>query len=128
MARVLVADNDKEVNLLLTQLLRAEGHDVVSVGDGMQAVAALSEPMDLLVCDLDMPELDGFGVLRRLADAPAPPQVLIITGYADAGVERQLEACTLVRRVWRKPFDLGEFLAHVAELCGGSSVSREVGW
>ena len=126
MARVLVADNDTDVNLLLTELLRSEGHEVVSVTDGVQALAALETPADLLICDLDMPALDGFGVLRRLAETDSPPQVMVVTGFADAVVDQQLAETGLVGRIWRKPFDLGEFLSGVAAALApsGGAISR----
>ena len=63
-----------------------------------------------------MPELDGFGVLRRLADAAAPPRVMVVTGFADAMVDRQLAETGLVNKIWRKPFDLAEFLGGVADV------------
>lgn len=70
-ARLLVADDNKVNRLLLTRTLELQGHHVTSVDNGRQALETLRrEPFDLLLLDLEMPELDGFALLEHLARDP----------------------------------------------------------
>lgn len=96
MARILVVE-DNPINLeLMTYLLRAWGHEVQQATDGESGLAAARrEPPELIVCDIQMPGLDGYEVVRRLkADAglrnvPA----LAVTALAMVGDrERALQA------------------------------------
>jgi DNA-binding response OmpR family regulator len=65
--KILIAEDEFDIRFMLEQLLELEGFEVVGVGDGKQALDALGgEDFDLLILDLMMPVLDGFGVLRQL--------------------------------------------------------------
>jgi class 3 adenylate cyclase len=67
-ARLLVADDNKVNRLLLGRTLELQGHQVQSADNGRRALEMLrAERFDLLLLDLEMPELDGFGVLEQLA-------------------------------------------------------------
>lgn len=67
MARILVVE-DNPINLeLMTYLLRAWGHEVAQASDGQSGLdAARSDRPDLIVCDIQMPGLDGYELVRRL--------------------------------------------------------------
>ncbi|HET9627666.1 MAG TPA: response regulator, partial [Kofleriaceae bacterium] len=78
--RVLVVDDSPIVRDLLTELLSSVGLDVRSAGDGAQALAALNErTADLIVCDVEMPVMDGFELLRQLRDRPERIPVVMVT-------------------------------------------------
>ena len=67
-ARLLVVDDNKVNRLLLTRSLVLQGHRVSSAENGLIALAMLrAEPFDLMLLDMEMPELDGFGVLEQMA-------------------------------------------------------------
>ena len=67
-ARLLVADDNKVNRLLLARSLELQGHSVASATDGKAALAMLAEGgFDLLLLDMEMPEMNGFQVLERLA-------------------------------------------------------------
>jgi class 3 adenylate cyclase len=76
-ARLLVADDNKVNRLLLGRTLQLDGHRIAAAENGLQALQMLREaqaagqPFDLLLLDLEMPELDGLGVLAALAADPA---------------------------------------------------------
>jgi len=83
---VLVVDDDRINRMLLERSLRADGHRVISAADGKQALARIhEEPPDVVLLDVLMPELDGFGVLEHiksdstLQDLP----VIMISGLED---------------------------------------------
>jgi adenylate cyclase len=70
-ARLLVADDNKVNRLLLGRTLELQGHQVSTADNGRRALEMLrAERFELLLLDLEMPELDGFGLLAALADDP----------------------------------------------------------
>ena len=66
-ARVLIIE-DNQTNLeLMRYLLQAFGHQVLAASDGREGVSvAREEEPDLIICDIHLPKLDGFGVIRQL--------------------------------------------------------------
>lgn len=104
--RVLVAD-DNEVNRLLTsKLLHKLGHRCTLVNDGAQAVnAMLDERFDLVLMDLQMPEMDGYTATRHIVAAnPQQPVVGLTASTSDEVVQACKEAG--MRRVLSKPLML----------------------
>ena len=70
--KILVIEDEESVRLNLVELLEAEGYQCVVARDGEEGVrAAWNELPDLIICDVLMPQLDGFSVLARLAQDPA---------------------------------------------------------
>ena len=68
-AHLLVVDDNKVNRLLLARSLELQGHSVASAENGRVALEMLRrEPFDLLLLDMEMPEMDGFQVLEQLAD------------------------------------------------------------
>jgi len=86
-ARLLIADDNKVNRLLLGRTLELQGHRVSSAENGRRALEMLrAESFDLLLLDLEMPELDGFGVLEQLAADPALREVPAIVTSSLEGV------------------------------------------
>ncbi len=89
-ATLLVADDDPVARDLLVEVLTREGYRVRTADGGQACVqAAQGEPIDLALVDLRMPDLDGLGVLKRLAALAPPVPVVILTAFAtmDTAVE-----------------------------------------
>jgi DNA-binding NarL/FixJ family response regulator len=89
---VLVVDDHAGFRRFARRLLEAEGFEVIGeAGDGSSALrdAARLRP-DLVLLDVLLPDVDGFAVARRLADAPAPPHVVLISSHAGAEFGRRL--------------------------------------
>jgi class 3 adenylate cyclase len=80
-ARLLVADDNKVNRLLLTRSLELQGHSVASAENGRVALEMLrNEAFDLMLLDMEMPELDGFQVLEQMvADAKLRDLPVIVT-------------------------------------------------
>src|SRR5580698_4735086 len=77
---VLIAEDDDFQRRTMARMLRSMGaRQVMEAGDGKQALAALQGPacIDLVVCDLDMPEMDGMEFLRHLGQALNNASVII---------------------------------------------------
>ncbi len=85
-SRVLIADDNKVNRLLLSRSVELLGHRVMLVENGRIALEKLqSEPFDLLLLDIEMPELDGFAVLEQLkADPQLREMPVIVTSMSSA--------------------------------------------
>lgn len=106
---VLVVDDSEDVHRLLQARLRQENVTLISALDGATGLAmAEQESPSLILLDLDMPDLDGFEVLRQLKDGPSRDiPVIVLSGLhspADKVVAFDLGAVDYVT----KPFDLME--------------------
>ena len=113
---VLVADDDPLIRLLARTVLEADGLTAAEAEDGVDALKQIEErpDIDLLVLDLDMPRLDGQGVLGRLKRdvRTAGLPVIVLTASANPADEaRALErgAADYIR----KPIDPPRFQARV---------------
>jgi len=98
--RVLVVDDSPIVRDLLTELLSSVGLEVRSAGDGAAALQALADaPVDLVVCDVEMPVMDGFELLRKLRErADRVPVVMVTTrgSVSDRALAAALGADALI--------------------------------
>jgi CheY-like chemotaxis protein len=114
-SRILVIE-DNPTNLeLMTYLLNAFGHVTIVALDGETGVeAALRELPDLILCDLALPGLDGFGVARRLKREPALKGVPLIAVTASAMVgDRDKVIATGFDGYMSKPITPETFVAEV---------------
>jgi DNA-binding response OmpR family regulator len=93
---LLVADDDPDILSLVTLRLERSGYDVVSAGDGEQALAsALARTPDLALLDVMMPKLDGYEVTERLRGEEATryvPIILLTARVQEADIARGIEA------------------------------------
>ncbi len=81
--RILVVDDEPEVVRLCTRILTQAGYPVWGVTSGREAIVYLeNEPVDLLIVDIKMPEIDGLAVLRRAREIDPDLTAVVITGYA----------------------------------------------
>ncbi len=91
-AELLVIEDNREVRENLAEILELYGYVVRTAPDGMAgARAAMQQPPDLILCDIMMPELDGFGVLNLLAENERTATVpfIFITARADTKDRRR---------------------------------------
>ena len=85
-SRILVADDTDSIRALYRKLLATDGHEVIDVGDGEAALAAVQKHHpDVVLLDVTMPQLDGLEVCRRLKSDPATrlTPVVLVTGLSD---------------------------------------------
>jgi len=86
-ARILVIEDDANTLELMTYLLTAFGHVALTARNGEAGVAAIrAAPPDLVVCDIQLPRLDGYGVARTLLDDPGLSRIPLIAVTALAMV------------------------------------------
>ncbi len=114
-ARVLVVDDEQSMRDLLAIVLRREGYEVVTAEDGQSGIATLERgPIDLLICDIKMPDMNGVDVLRAAKTIDQDIVAMMITAFAstETAVEAmRLGACDYLS----KPFDVDELKMKVRE-------------
>jgi signal transduction histidine kinase/CheY-like chemotaxis protein/HPt (histidine-containing phosphotransfer) domain-containing protein len=121
--RVLVAEDGPDNQVLLRTILARAGAQVTLVGDGKHAVtealaaASAGQPYDVILMDMQMPELDGYGATAKLRQARYEGPIVALTANAMTGDrERCLAAgCT---EYLTKPVGRGDLVAMVARLAG----------
>ena len=110
--RVLVAEDDGDVQLVVRLALEREGMQVDTASDGPTALEkALAEPLDVLVLDLDLPGLDGLDVLEGIRSSSDVP-VIIVTGRRAEG-DRVLGLDLGADDYVVKPFSTRELAARI---------------
>jgi CheY-like chemotaxis protein len=115
--RVLVADDDQAIRQLVCTIVRREGLEVDCAADGIEAIEQLRQhEYAVVLVDLMMPRIDGFGVLDHLKAHPQAikPIVLVITAYADQTFKKVDP--DVVTGVIRKPFEVSE-LGNIVRFC-----------
>ncbi len=124
-ARVLVVDDERSMRELLAIVLKREGHEVVTAENGQTAVATLErEPIDLLICDIKMPDMSGVEVLRAAKAVDRDIVAIMVTAFAstETAVEAmRLGACDYLS----KPFDVDELKMKVREKLESRTLRQE---
>jgi PAS domain S-box-containing protein len=113
--RVLVVDDEPEIAALLAARLTAEGLMVVTAGSGRAALAALEAgPVDAVVSDLRMPDMDGAALALTIAERwpRLARRVLLVTGDA-IGAESNVRLREAGLAVFEKPLDLAALAAEL---------------
>ncbi|CAB3753026.1 response regulator [Paraburkholderia humisilvae] len=115
-ARVLVVDDNADLRDYMRRILSAAGHDVQVADDGVAALDAIRAAVpDLVVSDVMMPRLDGFGLLRELRADPHLRETPVLLLSARAGEEAKVGGLESGADDYlTKPFSARELLARVA--------------
>lgn len=115
MARILIIEDNPTNMELVDYLLRAFGHTTFHANDGEQGVAdALRESPDLILCDIHLPKLDGYGVVRQIRADPRLQKlpILALTALAMVGDREKLLAAGF-DGYFSKPIDPRSFVSQI---------------
>ncbi len=114
--RILVIEDERQLARHVVAALRRHGHDVTSQGNGADGLRiALETTPELIVLDLNLPDLDGLAVLGQLRAATSPARVLILTARGD--VEHRVRGLKAGADDYvSKPFAMEELVARVEAL------------
>lgn len=114
--RVLAVDDEQMILLALSAMLEALGHEVQTAAGGWEALRRLELGMvpDLVILDLNMPEMDGVETLTRIRARMPEMPVMICSGYADDRVAAALGAHAQLRLL-HKPFTVAEIRDALAD-------------
>jgi DNA-binding response OmpR family regulator len=124
--RILIVDDEPRYLRLLEANLRTEGYEVVTASDGAQAVDVFSnQPIDLVLMDVMMPKLDGFGATQRIREFSTTP-IIILTAKGDE--QDRVRGLDLGADDYLvKPFSATELLARVRAVLRRAQAPGEVG-
>jgi len=116
--RILIADDDREIRLLLRQALLSEPWRVRIAGDGREALRLLFNiPFDVAVLDVFMPHLSGLEVLEAVQQKEIQTDVVLLTGFGT--IELAVQAMKQgAQDFLAKPIDLHDFAHTIRRLIG----------
>ena len=115
MLRILLAEDDDSMRIYLVRALERVGYSVAAVGNGVAAIPLLeSEPFDLLLTDIVMPEMDGIELAQKAAEIAPDIRVMFITGFAAVALKAGRK--TPDAKVLSKPFHLKDLVAEVERM------------
>ena len=117
-ARILVVDDDPAIRLICTTWLTLEGYDVIEAANGQDALAlALTARPQVVLLDLSMPVLDGFGLAAALRadERTRELPLVVLTGETGPRVTQSVFEMGATG-FFTKPFDPGEVAAFVRTL------------
>jgi two-component system response regulator RegX3 len=121
--RVLLVDDEPDIVEPVTYAFEQEGFDVVSVGDGMDALErARREPFDVVVLDIVLPRLSGMEVCRTLRSESDVP--ILVLSARDAEVDRVLGLELGADDYVTKPFSTAELVSRVRAILRRRELDR----
>ncbi|HVU22765.1 MAG TPA: response regulator transcription factor [Opitutus sp.] len=126
--RILVIEDEAQLARHISRAFSRHGHIASAVNDGAQGLAAaVADPPDLIVLDLNLPTLDGMSVLARLREANCPARVLILTARGE--VENRVKGLKAGADDYlAKPFSLDELVARVEALGRRGATPTAADW
>src|ERR1700759_3606192 len=116
MPRVLIADDEDSMRVLVARAIAMDGHETVTAQDGAEALEVLSREagaFDLLLTDIQMPIMDGIALALTAARDFPDLTILLMTGFADQR-EPASGLNAIVYDVVTKPFSVADIRTAVA--------------
>lgn len=126
--RILVVDDSATMRDMLTQYLQAGDYMVASASSGDQALELLkTEKYDVIITDLEMPDMDGYGLIRSISELDWDPAVVLISQHDERSLHsaRELAMAYSVNLLGslKKPVDKTELIATLNEVATTRSAS-----
>ena len=120
MARILIADDEESMRMLVARAIAMDGHSIVTAQDGAEALEILAREegaFDLLLSDIQMPVMDGIALALTAARDWPELTILLMTGFADQR-ERASNLNAIAHDVITKPFSVADIRTAVADALG----------
>lgn len=125
MFNILIVEDDKNLRRLIGAVLKQNGFDVLSANDGVQALEVLDvTKADLILCDIMMPNMDGYELTRSLRDAGYNMPILMITAK-DALEDKRKGFLSGTDDYMVKPINMDEMLLRINALLRRSKITTE---
>ncbi len=116
--KILIVDDSASLRQVLKISLQKAGYEVAEAGDGKEALtAAEGGGINLIVCDLNMPNMDGLTFVKHLKAKEEHKFTPIIMLTTESGEDRKMEGMALGAKAWlTKPFEPKQLLAAIEKL------------
>lgn len=125
MARILIVEDDKDLNKTVEIFLSSEGFDVACCFDGLQALEKTkTEKFDLILTDIMMPILDGYGLAQKVRQFDKQLPIIFMTARDDK-TSKQLGFKLEIDDYITKPFDMDELVMRVNAVLRRSNISQK---
>lgn len=116
---ILTVDDSASVRQMVKFTLSDAGYIVIEAVDGQDALAKLTTPVNLVITDLNMPNLDGIGLIRKVRADPACKGIPILMLTTESQEARKQEGKAAGATGWIvKPFTTQQLLAVVKRVLG----------
>jgi len=127
-AKILIIEDNEQNMYLLTFLLNNHGYQVVQARDGRQGIElAERENPDLILLDIQLPEMDGYAVTRKIKTIPALSEIPIVavTSYAMVG-DREKTIDAGCSGYIEKPINPETFMEQIRDFMPGMPQGRKI--
>ena len=114
MATILVADDEEAIRVLVSAILKAAGHQVITAANGLEAVAlyrSSPDQFDLVITDVHMPVMDGYQAVDLIRESRRDARIICMSAHAENGVPAGVEFL-------EKPFGVAGLRACVEKVLG----------
>ena len=118
MTKILAADDSTSIRQMVTFTLKEAGYDVVDVVDGQRALeAAQTQQFDVVISDINMPNMDGIELVKRLRSLPAYKFTPILMLTTESSQEKKMEGKQAGATGWLvKPFNPDQLLKTISRV------------
>ena len=114
MANILIVDDERSIRTLLRAILERDSHHIFEASNGRLGLQVYRDsPIDLIITDMTMPEMDGLDMISELIKRFSNVKVIAMTGGLDSGSRLAAARLLGARLTLQKPFDLDAFLSAV---------------
>ena len=124
--KILVVDDEKNIRLLLTEVLSDKGFDVTEAKDGQESLEMMEDnDFDLVITDVNMPRLDGIAMLNKMEKAGRKEKVILMTANPSQEMCRHDNMNRVITQLC-KPFNIANFLSLVISATAGGEYIHEL--
>lgn len=115
---ILIIDDSASIRQIVSVTLIKAGYDVIEATDGMDAISKLKgQKIHLIVCDLNMPNMDGFSFVKHAKQLPEYKFTPVLMLTTESQIHRKLEGKTAGVRAWIvKPFKPEQLAATIEKM------------
>lgn len=128
MTTILIIDDSDTVRAQLRKDLADRGFGVLEAGNGVEGLQIIAEKgagIGLIICDVNMPELDGLAMCREMQNTPGMPHIPVIMLTTQTGAEMKAEGKQAGVTAWVvKPYEKTRLLTGIARILGDGNAGR----
>lgn len=125
MTKILLVEDDKDLNKTVEIFLKSEGFDVETCFNGIEALSLLQNNLfDLVITDIMMPNLDGFGLAEKIRENSKQLPIIFMTAKDDK-LSKQLGFKLEIDDYITKPFDMDELIMRTKAILRRSQVNQD---